>query len=84
MFLLEFVTIQFFPLACLNAEIIQGIRRRKVKTPINRLLVPAKTLLSRQTYFCDIPKPFVISKIFFNLSTFVSDILFYSLLSLYL
>lgn len=44
MFLLEFVTIQFFLLP-VNAEMIQGIRRfhgGKVKTPINRLLMPTK------------------------------------------
>lgn len=44
MFLLEFVTIQFFLLP-VNAEMIQGIRRfhgEKVKAPINRLLVPTK------------------------------------------
>lgn len=51
MFLLEFVTIQFFRQP-VSAEMIQGIRRfhgEKVKAPINRLLMPTKKDSSRQT-----------------------------------
>lgn len=85
MFLLEFVTIQFF-LPPVNDEMIQGIRfRRKVKAPINRLLVPAKTILSRHTsilylnHFWSIPK-LISLNLFVSLDIFGLDSLFYFLL----